>query len=366
MKKKDDSGKYAGFGVNDFICDEFFQDWTMRPNPESDAWWQEWKQEHPDKHGELEQARDLLTHIGFKEHWPSEEKTRQSLAASLATIAEEEGRMKMEGAGEDYNEKEERNASRRVVSMRSTRRVLAAASLIGILILAGILFYRTQDHQMASHATEYGAMKYVYLPDSSKVVLNGHSTVQYAKNWKEGSPRKLWLEGEAFFDVRHPSPVTGETKGYGSFQVYTKDLMVEVLGTEFDVRERRGRTEIVLASGKIRIHFLHVEQTDILMRPGDKIVYDPQQELITRQAVIPEYYISWKDKKLTNATGRQIVEYVEDNYGKKVILEDTSMASRQFGGDVLLDKFDDALFALSTVMNVQIIQKNDTLIFRPK
>jgi ferric-dicitrate binding protein FerR (iron transport regulator) len=102
------------------------------------------------------------------------------------------------------------------------------------------------------------------------------------------------------------------------------------------------------------------------MRPGEKIVYDPQQELITRQPVITDNYLSWKDKKLTNATGRQIIEYVEDNYGKKVILEDTSMASRQFGGDVLLDKFDDALFALSTVMNVQIIQKNDTLIFRPR
>ncbi len=366
MKKKDDSGKYAGFGVNDFICDEFFQDWTLRPNPESEAWWQQWKQEHPDKHGELEQAGDLLTHIGFKEHWPSEGKTRQSLAASLARIAEDEDRMRIEGAGDDYSEKEEKNIGRRMIWMRPKRRVLAASSLIGILILAGILVYQKQDHQMANHATEYGTMKYVYLPDSSKVVLNGHSAVQYAKSWKEGAPRKLWLEGEAFFDVRHPAPVAGEANSYGSFLVYTKDLMVEVLGTEFNVRERRGRTEVVLASGKIRIHFLHGEQTDMLMKPGDKITYDPQQELITRQAIIPEYYISWKDKKLTNATGRQIVEYVEDNYGKKVILEDTSMASRQFGGDVLLDNFDDALFALSTVMNVQIIQKNDTLIFRPR
>lgn len=355
MKKKEDSGKYAEFGVNDFICDELFQDWVRHPDVEIDAFWQQWLQEHPGKRGELEQARELLAHIGFKEHWPPEEKIQQSLAVSLAGIAE------MESGGKDDGDPVRRGAG-----VYSIKRILVAASLIGVLLVAGSLFYYIRSHGTVKYATEYGAMEYVYLPDSSKVVLNGHSTVHYTGSWKEGSPRKLWLEGEAYFDVRHPSPTVGEQGGYGSFLVYTKDLSVEVLGTEFNVRERRGRTEVVLASGKIRIHFLHEEQADILMKPGEKIVYDPQQELITRQTVITDNYLSWKDKKLTNATGRQIVEYVEDNYGKKVILEDTSMASRQFGGDVLLDKFDDALFALSTVMNIQIIQKNDTLIFRPR
>jgi ferric-dicitrate binding protein FerR (iron transport regulator) len=345
MKKKDDSDKYAEFEVNDFICDEHFQDWVRHPDAEAEAFWREWVQEHPDKRGALEEARNLLVHIAFKEHWPSDETVEQSLAVSLESIAGME----------------------KPRSIYSIRWLLAAASLIGLLLISGSIFYYWRQHQAIRYATGYGAMQYIYLPDSSKVVLNGHSAVRYtAGNWKEGGPRKLWLEGEAWFDVRHPSSAAGEKGGYGSFLVYTQDLSIEVLSTEFNVKERRGRTEVVLGSGKIRIHFLHEEQKDILMKPGEKIVYDPQQELITRQTVITDNYLSWKDKKLTNATGRQIVEYVEDNYGKKVILEDTSMASRQFGGDVLLDKFDDALFALSTVMNVQIIQKNDTLIFRPR
>ncbi len=346
MMHPDNSGNYLDYEIEDFICDPAFQDWIIHPDAENELFWQEWIRHYPEKAATVQQARSLLRSVQFAEYNGEKGKAELSFTEAREKIVQ----------------RQKKGLVRRISPLFKAAAVL-------LIIVTGVLLYRYSAHRSSAGqtlATAYGTIRSVYLPDSSKMVLNSHSKVQYAQNWKAGSPRELWLEGEAFFDVHHPVPAPGGKDGFGSFLVYTKDLTVEVLSTVFNVRERRGRTEVVLGSGKIKVHFRNNDRPDILMKPGDQLTYDPQQQTITRAAIIPENYISWKDKKLTNATGQEIVEYLEDNYGKKVILEDPTMAAHQFGGEVMLDKFDDALFALSTVMNVKIIQKNDTLIFRPK
>jgi ferric-dicitrate binding protein FerR (iron transport regulator) len=138
------------------------------------------------------------------------------------------------------------------------------------------------------------------------------------------------------------------------------------LGTAFDIRERRGKIEIVLQSGKIRVQFPHGDHDSVLMEPGDKLVYDPAKAALGQGTTVPENYTAWKDKRLAGLTVAQIVEYVEDNYGKTIILGDPSMGAKKIGGVVLLDNLNDALFALSTVLDVTVIQKGDTLILRPR
>ncbi len=102
------------------------------------------------------------------------------------------------------------------------------------------------------------------------------------------------------------------------------------------------------------------------MTPGDKIIYDTAKAALGHAEIIPENYTAWKDKKLTDATVGEITQYLEDNYHKTIILEDETLAHRKIGGVILLDNLDDALFALSTVLNVNVIQHQDTLILKPR
>ena len=80
------------------------------------------------------------------------------------------------------------------------------------------------------------------LPDGSQYILNDGSSLQFQKNdWE--SERVLTLEGEAFFEVN-----PGKT-----FQVQTANGVVEVLGTQFNVRVRGEILAVECYEGKVSI-----------------------------------------------------------------------------------------------------------------
>jgi transmembrane sensor len=93
-------------------------------------------------------------------------------------------------------------------------------------------FFGNNEGGKLAVQTEYGKLKQVLLPDSSSIVLNANSKIEYDKNWSKGKRREVWLEGEAFFDVRHLNQDTTQVSTYDQFVVHTEDLDVEVLGKQ--------------------------------------------------------------------------------------------------------------------------------------
>lgn len=72
--------KYLYYTVEDFIRDEFFQQWMFRPQLRTNAFWKEWIPDHPQKEDEVRQAADFLEMFSFKTHYPTTEKVEISLA----------------------------------------------------------------------------------------------------------------------------------------------------------------------------------------------------------------------------------------------------------------------------------------------
>lgn len=345
MKKGENRGQYARFTLSDFVSDPFFQDWVIHPDGEEAGFWDDWMQRHPEKAEMLREARTLLESIRFEEQLPKEEEVQQSLARAREMIAAGSGRVVMLPLDGQRGR---------------IRRIGWAAAVIAGIGIATTIGYLSGSHRPAeqSWATPYGEMRTLYLPDSSKLVLNAHSSVRYAGNWQPGQAREVWLDGEGYFDVRPDQAST--------FRVHTKDLTVEVLGTAFDIRNRRGKTEVVLETGRIRVRFPAGIHGDFVLAPGDRIIYDPARTELAHTVTVPENYTSWKDKKLTEATVGDIIQYLEDNYHKTLILEDSTLAGKKIGGVILLDNLNDALFALSTVLNVNVIQQQDSIILKKR
>ena len=104
------------------------------------------------------------------------------------------------------------------------------------------------------------------------------------------------------------------------------------------------------------------------MMPGDMVTYNPAAKKFVETTTIPEDYTAWKEKKLmlNDPTLAQIINYLEDNYGKKIIVEDTALEKRKIEGPILLNNLDDALFIISTVLNTDIEQKDSLLFIRPR
>lgn len=106
----------------------------------------------------------------------------------------------------------------------TVRRISWVAGMAASLFVAfGVYYFLSNNNTQISAA--YAMNEAYSFPDNSSVQLNDGSSIEFKEsNWE--SNRLVNLTGEAFFQVE---------KG-NSFVVETKNGLVEVLGTEFNVR----------------------------------------------------------------------------------------------------------------------------------
>ncbi len=344
--------EYQHFTEHDFIADPLFQDWVMRPNKEINSFWESFFEKYPDKKDMGSIAIQFLKSISFKEDTPDESIIKASFARHLDSI------------------REKRTANIVAIPKRTKRLpvVWLAAGLTGLLVIVSALSIFYKNANQVQVTTDYSKIRNITLQDSSRVVLNANSTVRFSKNWKEEDKREIWLDGEAFFDVRHINKNTANIKTNERFIVHTNDLTIEVLGTSFNVRNRRGKTEVVLERGKIKVTFKDSKRQHIVMQPGDFISYNTTTDELISSHIAAADYSAWREKKLILIDPKvsEIIRYLEDNFGYKISLEGEGLSEKRIEGPILINNLDDALFVLSTVLNAEIVRKDLTIIIRAR
>ena len=136
----------------------------------------------------------------------------------------------------------------RTLNFKTLYRV--AAILVVLLTSAYFLFYNTTT----TFETQIAQTKTFQLPDASEVILNAASKITFKeKEWK--NKRNLSLDGEAYFQVKK-----GQT-----FSVNTIDGVVQVLGTHFNVKQRKNYFEVSCYEGLVSV--THNNET-IKLPPG--------------------------------------------------------------------------------------------------
>ncbi|KAF2326089.1 FecR family protein [Flavobacterium nitrogenifigens] len=186
-------------------------------------------------------------------------------------------------------------------------RIYAAASvLLFALIGTGIYFNNesTNENAVVAETTIENLtakIKYVVLPDSSKVELSPNSKISYGANFALN--RKIEIDGEAYFKVKkdkqHP------------FQVFCDETTTTVLGTSFIVKETKNeQVTVELFEGSVQMNVKGQSQKWIL-KPGEKFTYGNQT------ASVSEFsrFIDFDNENLS-----AVSHYIEENYGYKVVL----------------------------------------------
>jgi len=359
---------YSDFKAADFIMDESFQQYCLGINKEADNFWTNWVIVNPSQQKEISKAKDLYfilngnnTSLDFKRH----EALFNSLLKNKGIIERNEiNSLSQPNISPSLNEILHENELDENIKGKGFLRRLngfwkVAAILILIIGITTIIYQYNNKNEPLLFATGYGIIDTLTLPDNSFVILNSNSKVRYNKNRNTDKPRELWLEGEAFFNIKRIYDSLPNER----FIVHVKNANIEVLGTQFNVRERRDKTEIVLQQGKIKVTFTSGTEPDIILQPGQIVTIGDHKQTVISNTTAPEEYTSWKNKKLilTNATLKEIVEYLEDNFGKRIVLTDAVLANRRIEGTFKLDNLDDAMLFLSKALNLNIIHQDSTL-----
>ncbi len=124
---------------------------------------------------------------------------------------------------------------------------------------------------------------FITLDDGSRVWMNSDSRLRYPVRFT-GEERKVFLEGEAYFDV---------VKDGKPFIVNTSLGDIRVLGTSFDIKAYRQEKQMLatLVSGKIRFQD-GAEQVELAA--GEQLVVAEGKEAVKRQVDVMEY-VGWKE-----------------------------------------------------------------------
>jgi ferric-dicitrate binding protein FerR (iron transport regulator) len=337
--------EYLSYTPEDFICDETFLAWFYKSNPEFVAFWDEWIEKHPQKKPHIEQALQMLHLLNMQEKEPSDQAVKIAQSRMLASISD--------------SEKSQEVLRVSIYRRKQFMRIGIAAS-IALLLAFSILFWWI--NQTVTYTTAYGEKRSVILPDESIVTLNGNSSIWYESTWKEDKDREVHLIGEAFFSVRHKPSHT-------RFLVHTSQLQVEVLGTKFNVSDRKDKTQVVLLEGKVELtHLKRNNKEKLLMKPGELVVVSPGERVMAQKIVKPEVYASWKDNELTfdETPLGEIASLLEENYGYQVTFSDAALAQKKFNGVFPADDLSLLFEAISTSFGIKIIQDKNSLRFSSK
>jgi len=329
------------FNAEDFLIESSFQQYCAGTDTRSVRYWEQYIAVHPEQQAVIEDARRLYRILSGN---------KPEMSVRLAAVEKKISRFGgMRFLGSTW--------------FRVAAAVVIVASGLGLYLglrhtAPGVY----SEAPMAVYTTNSGERKKIVLPDGTVVLLNAQSRLSVRKEFN-GTNRDVLLNGEGFFSVTH--------NRQKPFNVYTGDLKVKVLGTEFNVKayDNDASSEVTLLKGAVTMETTQTGNASVTLKPGQKIVYNrkltrknvetaptgsganlPEMTLypytLTRDSTIVE--TAWtqnriviQDQELTD-----VKELLEKWYGVHIVFDDPEIGHYRFTAVFINETIEQALTAL--------------------
>ena len=239
------------------------------------------------------------------------------------------------------------------VGERLLFKYVSVAATILLLLAAGAYWW--SQPEWIEVKTAFQETKQVTLPDGTDVTLNASSVIRYAVDLDQQDIREVWIQGEVFFDVKSLNKAESIKKI--PFIVNTEVLQIQVLGTQFNVKDRNGKAEVVLKEGKIRLsHQQNTALEKLDMEPGQKVLADSLTGLQLSEVDEPELYFSWQRNALyfDNESLGDIAVELQNHYGIDIQFTDKTIRDLKFTGSVPADQLEVLMVSLEKSFNLNI------------
>lgn len=300
----------------DFLLNEYFIQWAMHPNEESDRFWKSWMEKNPEKTVLLKRAKETLQSFKPVEYRMAEAASEQLLNNILLRNHEETGK----------------NILIRRKSNFPTWAV--AASLFFFISLAALWMYfaspplepsTVPTQKWLTKATVNGTKLTFKLPDGSLVRLNANSSITFPEEFTD-SLREVRLDGQAFFEV--------EKNPNAPFLVKTDLLNVEVLGTTFDVLAypNESKQRVALATGEVSVY--SEDGLREVLHPLEMLSYSKEKKEMVKEVFEPRKVLGWKEGIIhfENTSFPEVFKTLERWYGVELLIHPSIKFKGRFNG----------------------------------
>jgi len=196
------------------------------------------------------------------------------------------------------------------------------------------------------------------LPDSTTIVLNGNSSIEYADNFSIAAVREITLTGNAWFNVKKKVTQT-------PFVVHANEVNIVVTGTEFNVDAHSKTTDVVLTSGKVNVSLKSNALKKAHMEAGQSLHLDTlNHNFITTDVNTDVYTAAWKNKEwhFQETSLETIASFIKEYYGVDVVFKNDDHRRLMITAVVSVNDFQTLINILEKTLNINIRAENQQLI----
>ena len=203
----------------------------------------------------------------------------------------------------------------------------------------------------------YGSRSNITLADGTNVWLNAGSRLIYPSRFVDKT-REVFLSGEAFFNVQKNEKQP--------FVVKTADVLVEVLGTRFNVTAypEDFAVQTVLAEGSVEIKSASAGRREkgVLLKQGELAYFNKKTQETRTQSVNVDEYTLWTEGlfKFSNTDFNRITKKLERYYNIQFQFDDPFKGGIQVSGKLDVTQERSEVFEyLEKLTGLQIVELNE-------
>ncbi len=353
---------YDNYEVEDFIYDEFFVQWVLKPTTEDDEFWHNWILEHPDKKITIEKAQKIIESISVK---PLTNGLSDMEVNSIIFFLQKHA---FDPAIKKPEVKFLKTRWLRIAGILLVFVMLGMVSYLGIKNLTDIpqSAFKANLIRVTNPTIE---SKLVIMPDESLAVLKPGSEIHYPRIF-QGNERNVYLEGEAFFEVhkdsKHP------------FLVHSQNMTTRVLGTSFTVKAFRNAAEfkVIVNTGKVWVYnqknlpAVMSDNVGVSLTPNEQVTFKRnvsqfKKDKLTVPAILSKE-IAKKEFTFQNVSLTTIVSRLNKAYGVHIEYDEKMLGKKMLTASLSDHPLNEKVILICKALNLNWSFKDgDILIEEP-
>ncbi|HVW95296.1 MAG TPA: FecR domain-containing protein [Mucilaginibacter sp.] len=245
------------------------------------------------------------------------------------------------------------NTSDRPRRLTNTTWLSIAASILLICTISYFGYTRFFSTRPVSMDSGRGTLTQ-NLPDGSSVTLNSNSRIVYPAHFR-GDERLVRLSGEGFFKV---SP--DKTK---PFIIKINAVTVSVVGTSFNIKDTRTKTEVVVETGIVKVN---LGGKQVTVHPHQKVIADKNTNrlmVLQNNGSLYNYYIT--NALICDGTPlAELVEKLNQVYGSKIQIADPKLRGLPITTTFKGQTLQQVLKVIAETFKIQVEKKGDKIILK--
>jgi transmembrane sensor len=259
-----------------------------------------------------------------------------------------------------------KHTSRKSSNHRYINLFIKIAALFFVILTGSLFYFFSEFNRIAEidsesvrmvYSTESDEQKVLTLSDETVIRLNENSSLILPATFNKNS-RRIELSGEAYFEVKN--------RNGKNFEIIADEAMVEVLGTEFNVKlnEARGQVQVAVLEGEVALRGNNgLDKTSANLSAGYFGVY----HFSTRETIIEEApvhnYKSWISNhfEYDNEPLWRISRQLEWMYGRPFDFADDNMRDLRLLASFPKDSLEETLNIIATTLEIDYEKDGDTV-----